>query len=182
MQDEQLPGIRCTQTLLRRLGYLSSPTVPVATAVIAGASLGSWAAKVVRLEGRELVLALNERTYLAVLFPLAPRKHFRLQFAGALANALQDLGVPRALVRAECTVVEFQPLTRLSSVHLTDTLNDLEYLCGIELCYHSDLGTVQRNLNQFPHAQRNPCVPADAVRQLFCAAASAGLRESSLAA
>lgn len=167
MQDEQLPGIRCTQTLLRRLGYLGSPAVRVATAVIAGASLGSWAAKVFRLEGRELVLALNERTYLAVLFPLAPRKHFRLQFARALASALEHLGVPRPIVRAECTVIEFQPLTRLRSAQLADRLDDLEFVCGIELCYHSDLAAVQRNLNELPHPQRDPCVPADAVRRLF---------------
>jgi len=174
MLDEKLPGIRCTQTLLRRLGYSGSPNVNVATAVLSGASLGSWAAKVVRLDGRELVLALNERTCLTLVFPLTPRKNFRLHFAEALSNALGDLGVPRAMVQAECTVVEFQPLTRLNSGYLAERLNDVAYFCGIELCYHTDLSMVQRNLNELPHPQRDPCVPADAIRRLFHGSATAG--------
>ena len=58
-------------------------------------------------------------------------------------------------------------LARLTNRSMTGTLNDLEYFCGIELCYHSDLRRVQLNLNEIPHAKRDPCVPADAIRRLF---------------
>jgi hypothetical protein len=50
---------------------------------------------------------------------------------------------------------------------MAGTLNDLEFHCGIELEYHDDLRTVQRNLNQIPHVNRDPCVPIDAVNRLF---------------
>ena len=131
------------------------------------ASLGSWAAKVFRYYRKDLVIGLNERTYLTVVFPLAPRAQFRFNFATAVANALEDLGLPTAIVRAESAVLEFEPLTRLTNRSMTGTLNDLEFHCGIELEYHDDLRKVQRNLNDMPHVNRDPCVPVDAVAQLF---------------
>ncbi len=160
----------CTQKLWRRLGYPGRPPTDISEPLIHGVSLGSWAAKVFRYYRRDLVIALNERTYLTVLFPLAPRVQFRSNFANALANVLDDLGVLGATVRAESAAVEFEPLARLTNRSMTGTLNDLEFHCGIELEYHNDLRVVQRNLNEIPHVNRDPCVPVDAVSQLFEAA------------
>ena len=158
------------QKLWRRLGYAGRPPAEVSEPLIHGVSLGSWAAKVFRHCRRDLVIALNERTYLTVLFPLAPRVQFRSNFAIALANVLEDLDVPEAAVRAENAAVEFEPLARLTNRSMAGTLNDLEFHCGIEFEYHDDLRVVQRNLNEIPHANRDPCVPADAVSRLFEAA------------
>jgi hypothetical protein len=162
--------IMCTQKLWRRLGYDGRPPSEISEPLVHGASLGSWAAKVFRYHRRDLVIALNERTYLTVVFPLAPRVQFRSNFATALAQALEDLGVTTAIVRAESAAVEFQPLARLTNRSMGGTLNDLEFHCGIELEYHDDLRTVQRNLNEIPHVNRDPCAPVDAVGQLFEAA------------
>jgi len=162
--------IMSNQRLWRRLGYVGRPPSQVSEPIIHGVSLGSWATKVFRCDRRDLVIALNERTYLTVLFPLAPRVQFRLHFASALANVLQDLGISEAIVRAESAAVEFEPLARLTNRSMTGTLNDLEFHCGIELEYHEDLRTVQRNLNEIPHVNRDPCIPIDAVNQLFEAA------------
>jgi hypothetical protein len=159
--------IMCTQKLWRHLGYLGRPPSQVSEPLIHGVSLGSWAAKVFRYHRRDLVIALNERTYLTVLFPLAPRVQFRLHFASALANVLDDIGVSGAIARAESAAVEFEPLARLTNRSMTGTLNDLEFHCGIELEHHDDLRTVQRNLNEIPHVNRDPCVPIDAVNRLF---------------
>jgi len=160
----------CTQKLWRRLGYMGRPPSEISEPVLHGVSLGSWAAKVFRYYRRDLVIALNERTYLTVVFPLAPRVRFRSNFAAALADVLEDLGVSALIVRTESAAVEFEPLARLTNRSMTGTLNDLEFHCGLELEYHDDLRTVQRNLNDIPHANRNPCVPVDAVGQLFEAA------------
>jgi hypothetical protein len=159
--------IMCTQKLWRRLGHAGRPPSEVSEPLIHGVSLGSWAAKVFRYYRRDLVIALNERTYLTVLFPLAPRAQFRSNFANALANVLEDLDVPEAAVRAETAAVELEPLARLTNRSMAGTLNDLEFHCGIEFEYHDDLRVVQRNLNEIPHANRDPCVPVDAVTQLF---------------
>lgn len=130
-------------------------------------SLGSWAAKVCRIDRRDLVIALNERTYLTVVFPLAPRREFRSNFARAVADVLEDLRLPEEIVRSESAAVEFEPLARLTNRSMTGTLNDLEFHCGIELSYHDDLRKIQLNLNEIPHVSRDPCVPVDAVRRLF---------------
>jgi hypothetical protein len=61
------------------------------------------------------------------------------------------------------------PLARLADRTLTQSLDDVEYICGIELLYHDDLRRVQRNLNEFPHPDRDPCVPLEAVAQMFAA-------------
>ena len=157
----------CTQKLWRRLGYAGRPPSQVSEPLSHGVSLGSWAAKVFRYNRRDLVTALNERTYLTVLFPLAPRGQFRPHFVSALANVLEDVGVSEAIVRAESAAVEFEPLACLANRSMTGTLNDLEFHCGIELEYHDDLRTVQRNLSEIPHVNRDPCVSSDAVSRLF---------------
>jgi len=159
--------IMCTQKLWRRLGYPGRPPSEIEEPLLHSASLGSWAAKVFRYDRKDLVIGLNERTYLTVLFPLAPRAQFRSNFAAALADALGDFGLPTVIVRAESAAVEFEPLTRLTNRSMSGTLNDLEFHCGIELEYHKDLRTVQRNLNEIPHVNRDPCVPVDAVTQLL---------------
>lgn len=159
--------VMCTQRLWRRLGHEGRPPIPVSEPTIHGASLGSWAARVSRFGRRDLVIALNERTYLTVVFPLAPCQRFRSTFAGAVADLLRDLRLPEEFVRSESAAVEFEPLARLTNRSMAGTLNDLEFFCGIELSYHDDLRTVQLNLNEIPHANRDPCVPIDAVRRLF---------------
>lgn len=157
----------CTQKLWRRLGYAGRPPLRIAALVLHNTSLGSWAAKVFQYYRKDLVIGLNERTYLTVVFPLAPRAQFHANFAAAVGNALEDLGLPPPFADAERDAVELEPLARLTSRIMIATLNDLEFHCGIELEYHDDLRRVQRNLNDIPHANRDPCVPAEAVARLF---------------
>lgn len=159
--------IMCTAKLWRRLGYLGRPPAPDRVPSLHGVALGSWAANVFRIDGRHLIIALNERTCLTLVFVLQPRRDFRLQLAGALATALADLGIPEAIVRAESGAVELEPLAGLTDLRLARTLDDLKFYCDLELDYHDDLRKVQRNLNDVPHPGRDPCVPVEAVRRLF---------------
>ena len=132
-----------------------------------GISLGPWAGKVFKDSGRDFVLVLEQRTYLTLLFPFAPLAQFRLHLSGALANALVDLGIPLAIARAECAAIEFEPLARLEDACLRERLDDVEFTCGIEFSYHTDVRIIQRNLNDIPHPGRDPCTPVDGVRRLF---------------
>ena len=50
---------------------------------------------------------------------------------------------------------------------LPKALATVEFFCGIELEYHTDLRTVQLNLNEFPHADIEHHVPRLAVKHLF---------------
>jgi hypothetical protein len=158
--------IRCKGNLWRRLGG-KRKIGPASTASIPGVMLGSWVAKAFECDGHDLILAVNERTYLTVLFPFVPRERLCSEMAAAVANALRDLGIAESIAGAESAAVEFMPLARLEGGELGAVLEDVQFECEIELTYHTDLRVVQRNLNDFPHPNRNPCVPLEAVRQLF---------------
>jgi hypothetical protein len=132
-----------------------------------GALLGSWGAKLFRDRERYLVVAVNERTCLTAVFPFAGRRRFSADLCAAAATALRDIGIAEAIVRAETAALEFMPMARLGAEELADVLDDVQFTCEIELCYHADLRIVQRNLNDFPHPNRDPCVPLQAVHELF---------------
>ena len=159
--------IMCNGKLWRKLGYSGPQRSSVPEHFMLGISLGSWAAKSFTDQGRDLVVALDTRTYLTLLFPFAPTRQFHANLASALVNALHDVGVPPAIVRIESLAVEFAPLVPLRNRQLTDSLNHVWSFCDIEFCYHNDLRTIQRNLNDLPHPNRDPCVPIEAVRRLF---------------
>lgn len=159
--------IMCTPRLWQRLGQVRRESLGIAKCPIPGISLGPWAAKVFKDSGRDFVLVLEERTCLTLLFPLLPVAQFRPHLSGALASALVDLGVPPAIARTECAAIEFEPLARLEDSFLRERLDDVEYTCGIEFSYHTDLRIVQRNLNDIPHPDRDPCTPVEAIRLLF---------------
>lgn len=159
--------IMCTQKLWRALGEAGQPPVEVAEPGTLGAVLGTWAVKLFHYDRRALVLALNERTYLTLVFPLAPRAKFRAQFATALRWALHDLGVPHSSTDHEAMVLDFLPLARLTNRSMTGSLNDLEFLGRCELDYTDDLRRVQLNLNEVPHVKREPSCAIEAVGQVF---------------
>lgn len=158
--------IRCRGKLWQRLGRTRGSHAS-ASMPIPGVMLGSWVAKVFRERERDLVIALNERTYLTVVFQLVPRERFAGELASAMSNALQDLGIPGRIARAEAAAAEAMPLGRLGRGELADVLDDVQFFCEMELDYHTDLRVVQRNLNDVPHPNRDPCVPLIAVRELF---------------
>jgi hypothetical protein len=114
-----------------------------------------------------LAIAIEERTYLTTVFPVSVNRRFQASLADALAQILFDLGMPQQVVHSESAAVEYKPLMRLSDRGMVSVLSDVEFFLGIELAYHTDLRTVQLNLNAIPHPNRDPCVPSDAVRQLF---------------
>src|SRR2546421_12442929 len=119
----------CSGKLWRQLGYSGHRRFVSARASDAGCFLGSWAARSFAGQGRDLVVALDTRTYLTLLFAFAPAPQFRSNFASALANALHDMRVPPAIVRTESMAVEFAPLVPLRNRQLTDSLNHVWSFC-----------------------------------------------------
>ena len=161
--------IRCKGRLWQRLGAPRERASPSVTS-FPGVLLGSWGAKLFRDGERYLVVALNDRTYLTAVFRFAGRQGFSADLCAAAGTALRDLGIPEPIVRAETAALEFMPVARLGAEELAEALDDVQFMCEIELCYHTDLRIVQRNLNDFPHPNRDTCVPREAVHELFKAA------------
>ena len=158
--------IRCKGRLWQRLGA-HRESVSASATPMAGVLLGSWGAKLFRDRERSLVIAVNDRTCLTAVFPFAGRQRFSADLCAAVAAALRDLAIAEPILRAEWAALEFMPVARLGAEELADILDDVQYMCEIELCYQTDLRIVQRNLNDFPHPNRDPCVPLEAVHELF---------------
>lgn len=162
-----MPRIMCTQKLWNALGHPGRPPVDADAPPLIGSVLGGWALTSFHYDRKGFVLALNERTYLTLVFTQAPRDGFRRRFAAALETALIDLGVDKVVAQHEAMILDFLPFASLTKRSLTGSLNDLEFLCRCELDSLTDLRRVQLNLNDYPHAGRDPFTAREAVPQLF---------------
>jgi hypothetical protein len=129
-------------------------------------------------DGRPLILAVESTTNLTLVCQAAPEREFRAVFAAALAQALEDLGVPPHMAATDVAAIEVLPFASLSDRAVTASLRDLEFHAQVEFDYSDDLRHVQRNLNDLPRPNRQPYVPAEAVALLFASAddASGALR------
>ena len=166
-----MAAINCTRSLWRRLDRATRVRERVPDRIFHGVALGSWVAKVFRYERRELVIAIDERTFAIVLFPLTPRYHFRSHFSAALAGLLEDLDVPASAVALECAAVQFAPITRLESEPpLLETLRHAQYLCELDLFELSDVRAIQLHVNEYPHAAGPAPCAIEAVAEVFAPA------------
>ena len=154
-------SIMCAQKLWRvvRRWDMSVAT----TARDTGGLLGPWAATRFEENDDDLVIAINQSTYLTVVFPLSQPEATCDAFRDAVAAALTDLRVPAVRIESELTALEPVHFEWLRDGTLRSVLRDLETFCGIELAYHSDLRIVQRNLNAVPHGSLAVHVPSVAV-------------------
>lgn len=119
--------------------------------LVTGSKLGPWAATVSREDDRKPVLAIDVRTYLTVAFPLRDAAGFHGGFAEALRHALEDLNVAPDQIAIEAAAVKSLPVQPLATAELGQALKTVDFMCGIELSYGTDLRTVQQHLNAFPH-------------------------------
>jgi hypothetical protein len=161
-----MPCIMCSAPLLRHLEYTPPRARPIDREP-AGVRLRSWGAITLTDDDRRrVVLAVEQRTQLVVVFPLEPIGEFRHRFAGALRTILEELDVAATAVQAEARAIFSLPLARLGDPTLRSTLSTLRYMCELEFPYHDDLAVIQSNLNDFPHPPP-PYVPKHAVARLF---------------
>jgi hypothetical protein len=162
-----MPRIMCNQTLWRALPAAARRAGNVAEVSLAGLVFGGWAAKSFRYDGRDLVVAVEDRTHLTLVCPFGHGTDLKASLADALHGVLTDLHVAREHVVAEAATIDFRPLIRLADRRLAAKLNDVQFYCELELGYHEDLRRVQLNLNELPHPERDPCIPREAVVNLF---------------
>ena len=173
-----MPTIMCTKDLWKCL-HAPSPLVAREQAELDDTQLGIWSAKAVSFTEGDLVVAVNELTYLAVVFPLAPLPEFLSEFGHAVGTLLEALGYSQDLVRAEAEpFLLHTAFAKNSNRSLIGTLNDL--------CIHVDAAleaekTVDRDallgiqvrLSEIPHVNRDCVFPRESVELLFAGGAHA---------
>jgi len=168
----------CTKKLWRLLGA-PSPLQPPESDVGTPTKLGRWSANAVGFAEGDLVLAINELTYLAVAFPLMALPDFLLGFGGSVGRLLSDLGYPDEIVRSEAEpFFTGTVFAKNGNRSLIGTLNDLSYHVDAALDDYGgidqeSLAKTQLHLSCIPHVNQGIPVPRDAARLLFCDAAEA---------
>jgi hypothetical protein len=173
-----MPTIMCTKDLWHCLGA-PSPLLLREQCDFEDTKLGPWSAKGVSFSEGDFVVAVNEVTYLGVVFPLVPLPDFLSEFGHAVGTLLQALGFSDELVRSEAEPFLVRTgFAKNTNRSLVGTLNDL--------CIHVDaaldaerridrdaLLRIQVHLSEIPHVNRECSFPRDATQLLFADGARA---------
>jgi hypothetical protein len=141
--------------------------------------MGVWSAKAVSFPEADLVIAVNEITYLAVIFPIAPLPEFLLEFGHAVGTLLEALGYGDEIVRAEAEpFLLHTAFAKNSNRSLVGTLNDLCLHVDAALEAEKDVDReallrIQVRLAEIPHLKRDCAFPREAAELLFAGGAHA---------
>ena len=167
-----MPTIMCTLDTWRCLGQDGSPPVRVAT-YDDEFRLGDWSAKVVDEPHGRFCLALNEKTYLTILFPFVGLPQFHQAFASAVELELVHLGVSASVVALETELLlQCSAFAKNTNRSLVGSLNDVArcFKSELDMAGSADSGTllaIQHEFNMMPHVGQEEPFPAYAVAQLF---------------
>jgi hypothetical protein len=173
-----MPTVMCTKDFWRVLGSphpLNDPDDELGTK----SSLGRWAAKAIGLPEGDVVVALNELTYLPVIFPLMPLPDLLAGFGYAVGRLLEDLEMPERVCRTEAQAfLSGTSFAKNGNRSLVGSLNDV--------CYHVDvalqdagnadpdtLHATQLRLSRMPHSKLEWHFPDKAAQLLFADGARA---------
>lgn len=167
-----MPTIMCTRCLWGVIG--SGGALPARQRATNEASrLTTWSARDVTTNAGRIVVALEEATYLTVVFPLVPLPDFLRAFTSALASALDALDVAGAHVASEVDAIgRSARFARNDNRSLLGSVNDVAFHADVLLervprLDRAILNRVQRELNDMPHVHREPPFPSEAARRIF---------------
>ena len=126
-------NLHCTKKLLDRLKR------PIAEAVEPETRLGNWYATVLFWKP-QMVLAVNERTLLPVLLPLAPAVTLVERFPQAVGEALKALDVPEAVIAEELQAMGYGSVCKTANRSLIGMMNEFSFLAE---SYRHHFGTTE---------------------------------------
>ncbi len=167
-----MPAIMCTRALWSAIGG-RGPLPQRETAVDRRCRLQAWCARELFTPVGPVVVALEETTYLTLVFPLFPLPDFNAAFAAALASQLSVLDVPEAAVEAEVeAIVHRARFAKNDNRSLLGSVNDVAFhviaeLGGSRRLSPDVIERAQTRLNGMPHVHREPSFPDQATTLLF---------------
>jgi len=162
--------VHITRDLHKRLSSPDFEAQAQPTAA-AGNKLHTFAAKDFMVGRKRLVLAVNQRTRLALLISLAPRHTWLERLGMALERALLEHGVNPTQARLEGQSLQKAALAKNNDRSLVGSLNDLASHCPHYLAASQfserDLLQAQHKLNQTPHLSHQPTFVAQGIAMVF---------------
>lgn len=118
--------LRCTKKLLDKLGVSVKDLAPASAPTN---TLGDWYATYVPTRPKHLILAVNEKSRLAVLFPSAPLKTLAPRFLEAVRARLVALALAPEVIEAELAAMNPLTFGPTQSRSVLATMNQfVEYL------------------------------------------------------
>jgi hypothetical protein len=135
--------------------------------------LQAWSARELITPIGPVVVALEETTYLTLVFPLVNLPDFTEALAEALAAQLGALGVSHeAIANETAAILNRSRFARNDNRSLLGSVNDVAFhtLVRLEASRRLSLDAlrrVQAGLNGMPHVNRKPSFPDQATTLLF---------------
>ena len=162
----------CTKALWTAIGGRGS--LPKRDGVLERACrLQAWSMRELFTPIGPVVVALEETTYLTLVFPLLALPDFSEAFAEALDAQLTALGVPHEAIANETAALLHRPrFAKNDNRSLLGSVNDVAFhalvrLEGSRRLTLDALRRVQDGLNGMPHVNRRPSFPDQATTLLF---------------
>ncbi len=121
--------LRCTKKLQARLPTRSAEGNDQA---LSDTRLGDWTAHLFFIGRQQIVLAVNNKTLLPVLLPIAPSKTFIARFVEAAGEMMIALGIDRQKVLAEMSGMNEWVVTTTNDRRVLGTINDFGRM--LEVC------------------------------------------------
>ena len=127
-------------------------------------ALAVWSATVLTRGARDIVLGVEQHTWLALVCELGAETTFAGRWKQALELAFDDMRLP---LTDQVRGAGVPRMHRAEEGRIEAALSSAAFVCGTELHFQPDLRIVQRRLNEFPHDHPPDYVPAVAVRRLL---------------
>lgn len=139
--------LRCTKKLLTRIG-----TSPHGEIERSASRMGDWSAHIFIIRRQQLVLAVNQTTFLPVLLPVAPAKTISARLPGAIEQMLRALGIDERTIAEEVKMMGTCVLAATNSRQVLGVINDFGWLLEAFLDGRPLLDVAL-------HLARTPCGP-----------------------
>lgn len=157
--------LRCTKKLLGRLP--PRPGEEADDRVLSDTTLGDWTAHLFFVGRQQLVLAVNNKTLLPILLPIAPKKTCLPRFVEAVGEILMAIGIEdRQAVLVEMEAMGECIVASTNDRRVLGTINDF----GRALDFFVDgrpLPEVALHLAETPCSPIGMERPRDVARKLF---------------
>lgn len=115
-------ALRCTAKLRRRLRLEELPEPGPGTA-----ALGDWYAHLLTIDRQPLVLAVSERSLLAVVLPARDLRNLATHFLRALRERLERIGIAEAAIEREMACLRPLAFGVTRSRSVLGSLNDFVF-------------------------------------------------------
>ena len=141
--------LHCTKRLLDRIKQPNAPAEPESST-----KLGNWYATAVFWKP-QVVLAVNERTLLPIVLPLAPATTVTDRLPDALADVLRGIGIPEATIADELAAMNDVTVVKTTNRSVLGIINEFTFMAEHAIAR----GRLRDNLDLALWLANTPCSP-----------------------